>query len=150
MEVNFSVCTWGRVPSALWLRIPASSQRERVNTTDWCDLQTFQTLITNIDRTMQSSPPTRAWDRPPSSPTDSHYSIDLAALDLDSHSGASTPLPTQHVDRVLSEDIDGPSDFTQNMEAWMRGGTLKKGSLKSGFAESEECKGRGWAWRGCA
>ena len=82
---------------------------------------------------MQSSPPTRAWERP-ASPAESQYSIDLAALDLDSHSGASSPAPKQHVDQVLSEDIDGPSDFTQNMEAWMRGGTLKKqNTLKSGL-----------------
>ena len=88
---------------------------------------------------MPSSPPIRAWDnqhqrQQPASPTDSQYSIDLNALELDSHSGASTPLPTQHVDKVLSEDIDGPSDFTQNMEAWMRGGKLRKndggGTLK--------------------
>ncbi|KAK3702488.1 hypothetical protein LTR37_014850 [Vermiconidia calcicola] len=80
---------------------------------------------------MQSSPPQRAWERPSSATGDSQYSVDLAALDLDSRSGASSPLPVQHVDRVLSEDIDGPSDFTLNMEAWMRGGTMKKGTVRS-------------------
>ncbi|KAK3707639.1 hypothetical protein LTR37_011987 [Vermiconidia calcicola] len=79
---------------------------------------------------MQSSPPQRGWERPSSPTGDSQYSLDLAALDLDSRSGASSPLPVQHVDRVLSEDIDGPSDFTLNMEAWMRGGTMKKGTVR--------------------
>jgi hypothetical protein len=90
---------------------------------------------------MQSSPPTRAWQRP-TSPTESQYSIDLAALDGESRSGASSPaLPTQHVDRVLSEDIDGPSDFTQNLEGWMRGGTLnKKGTLKGGLHSLKEAR----------
>ena len=71
---------------------------------------------------MQSSPPTRAWERP-SSPARSQYSLDLGALDLDSDSDRSTP--RQHVDRVFSEDIDGPSDFTLNMgnvdERWYAG-----------------------------
>ena len=84
---------------------------------------------------MQSSPPVRRSERPQS--PDSHYSIDLAALDTDSRSGASSPqLPTQHVDHVLSEDIDGPSDFTQNLEKWMRGtGALnsRPGTVKSGL-----------------
>lgn len=72
---------------------------------------------------MDSSPPTRRYGRPESPSQDSHYSLDLAALEIDSRSGASSPgLPAQqHIDRVLSEDIDGPSDFTQNMEYWMRG-----------------------------
>lgn len=73
---------------------------------------------------MQSSPPTRAWERP-SSPAHSQYSLDLGALDVDSNSGRSTPPPHQHVDRILSEDIDGPSDFTLNMGKWMKGGTGK-------------------------
>ncbi|KAF2483338.1 hypothetical protein BDY17DRAFT_310367 [Neohortaea acidophila] len=73
---------------------------------------------------MQSSPPQRAWEPP--SPTTSKYSLDLAALEADSRSGASTPLPTQQVDKILSEDIDGPSDFTQNLEMYMRGATWTK------------------------
>ena len=89
---------------------------------------------------MQSSPPTRAADRLPS-PAESEYSLDLAALDFDSGSGTSTPLPQKQVDRVLSEDIDGPSDFTQNMEAWMRGGTMKKNTLKRGLQVMKEDKG---------
>lgn len=79
---------------------------------------------------MQSSPPTRAWDRP-SSPAGSEYSLDLGALDLDSHSNASSPLPKPRVDRVLSEDIEGPSDFTEHLERWMLGGTLGKGTMRS-------------------
>ena len=70
---------------------------------------------------MESSPPTRAWERPGSPTNESQWSLDLNALDP--HSGTSTPLPKQHVDRIFSEDIDGPSDFTENMEAWIRGGT---------------------------
>lgn len=82
---------------------------------------------------MQSSPPQRAWDRP-TSPTNSQYSLDLGALGLDSHSNESSPLPKPRVDRVLSEDIDGPSDFTLNMEKWMRGGggTVGRGTMKGG------------------
>ncbi|KAK5112311.1 hypothetical protein LTR85_011583 [Meristemomyces frigidus] len=79
---------------------------------------------------MQSSPPTRAWDRP-SSPAGSEYSLDLGALDLDSHSNASSSIPKPRVDRVLSEDIDGPSDFTEHLERWMHGGTLGKGTMRS-------------------
>jgi len=74
---------------------------------------------------MQSSPPVRAWDRP-SSPAGSQYSLDLGALGLESHDNESSPVAAQRVDRVLSEDIDGPSDFTLNMAAWMRGGTMGK------------------------
>jgi hypothetical protein len=91
---------------------------------------------------MQSSPPTRAWQAP-ASPAHSQYSIDLGALE--SRSGASSPgLPEQIVDRVLSEDIDGPSDFTQNLEAWMRGGTLnKKGTMNSGLHSLKETQEEG-------
>jgi chromosome segregation ATPase len=74
---------------------------------------------------MPSSPP-REWDRLPLSPTKSEYSIDLAGLENDGSDSEETPLPQQHIDRVLSEEIGGPSDFTLNLEAWMRGNTLKK------------------------
>lgn len=76
---------------------------------------------------MQSSPPTRAFPRP-SSPTGSQYSLDLGRLDIDSN--GSSPIAKQKIDRVLSEDIDGPSDFTLNMEKWMRGGTMGKGTVR--------------------
>lgn len=77
---------------------------------------------------MQSSPPARDLERPPSA-MDSEYSLDLGALDMDTVSDME--LPKQKVDRIFSEDIDGPSDFTQNMELWMRGGTAsRKGTLK--------------------
>ena len=86
---------------------------------------------------MQSSPPTRAWERP-SSPVDSEYSLDLGALGMDARSDVSATIPKQHVERIFSEDIDGPSDFTQNMEMWMRGGTIsKRGTLKSNHAGTE-------------
>lgn len=52
---------------------------------------------------------------------DSAYSLDLSALDLESNS-SSPKMPKQRVDRVLSEDIDGPTDFTINMGKWMRSG----------------------------
>ncbi|KAK4622265.1 hypothetical protein CLAFUW4_07159 [Fulvia fulva] len=80
---------------------------------------------------MQSSPPVRAWERRDSREQDeSDYSLDLGALDMDTVSDMD--IPKQHVDRIFSEDIDGPSDFTQNMEMWMRGGKTpsRKGTLK--------------------
>ncbi|KAK4502063.1 hypothetical protein PRZ48_007874 [Zasmidium cellare] len=76
---------------------------------------------------MQSSPPVRAFQRP-SSPTNSDYSLDLGALDMETESDIDIPKPK--VERVFSEDIDGPSDFTQNMEMWMRGGTMSKGTMR--------------------
>lgn len=99
----------------------------------------------SLNAMMQSSPPTRATQRP-ASPTDSsQYSVNLAALDLDSRSNASAtpPLPAQYVDKVLSEDIDGPTDFTLNMEKWMRGRGDPKGkgtvrSAKSGLRSVQE------------
>ncbi|CZT21857.1 uncharacterized protein RCC_07724 [Ramularia collo-cygni] len=72
---------------------------------------------------MQSSPPTRA-HLPATSPTASEYSLDLNALGSDGDTDTSIPKP--RMDRVFSEDIDGPSDFTQNMDMWMRGGSLRK------------------------
>ncbi|EME43528.1 hypothetical protein DOTSEDRAFT_80881 [Dothistroma septosporum NZE10] len=78
---------------------------------------------------MQSSPPVRAWERRDSQ-DQSDYSLDLGALDQDTASDMD--IPKQKVDRIFSEDIDGPSDFTQNMEMWMRGGKTpsRKGTLK--------------------
>ena len=74
---------------------------------------------------MQSSPVASGRHSPPS-PTHSDYSIDLAALDMASRSGATTPVPAPHVDRILSDDVEGPSDFTLNMEKWIRGGSPAK------------------------
>lgn len=85
---------------------------------------------------MQSSPPQRAWEPP--SPTTSKYSLDLAALEIDSRSGASTPLPTQQVDKILSEDIDGPSDFTQNLEMYMKGATWTKETDMDNKVDAEQ------------
>lgn len=79
---------------------------------------------------MQSSPPERAWKQA-TSPAGSQYSVDLAALDLDARSGASSPVPAQYVDKIRSSDIDGPSDFTLNMGPWMNGGTMGRGTAKS-------------------
>ncbi|KAK3117228.1 hypothetical protein LTR53_001655 [Teratosphaeriaceae sp. CCFEE 6253] len=96
---------------------------------------------------LQSSPPVRAWDRP-SSPTNSHNSLDLVALGLDDRSDDGSPpnIPPRHVDPIRSEDIDGPSDFTINMAAWMRGGTMGKGtarSARSGLRSLKEQEARG-------
>ncbi|KAK4565855.1 hypothetical protein LTR86_003704 [Recurvomyces mirabilis] len=79
---------------------------------------------------MNSSPPVRAWN-PPESPIDSQYSLDLGALGLGEHSNENSPIPKPQLDRVLSEDIDGPSDFTLNMAKWMRGGTLDRSTMRS-------------------
>ncbi|KAI5364682.1 hypothetical protein Slin15195_G042210 [Septoria linicola] len=80
---------------------------------------------------MQSSPPVRAWTQPRrDSQPESEYSLDLAALDLDGPDDTDTRIPEPKVDRIFSEDIDGPSDFTQNMDAWMRGGTMGRGTSK--------------------
>ncbi|KAK3117450.1 hypothetical protein LTR53_001137 [Teratosphaeriaceae sp. CCFEE 6253] len=96
---------------------------------------------------LQSSPPVRAWDRP-SSPTNSHNSLDLVALGLDDRSDDGSPpnIPPRHVDPIRSEDIDGPSDFTINMAAWMRGGSMGKGtarSARSGLRSLKEQEARG-------
>ncbi|CAK3933736.1 Hypothetical predicted protein [Lecanosticta acicola] len=82
---------------------------------------------------MQSSPPTRALERP-SSRAESEYSLDLDALDLETQSDID--IPKQKVDRIFSEDIDGPSDFTQNMEMWMRGGPASRKSTLKGLKQS--------------
>ena len=79
---------------------------------------------------MQSSPPVRAWHRP-ASPTDSQSSLDLGDLDAESHNATSPILSHRQVDPVRSEDIDGPSDFTENMAAWMRGDLALKGTAGS-------------------
>ena len=78
-----------------------------------------------LDRMMPSSPP-RQWDGLPQSPEKSEYSIDLAGLEGGGSDTEETPLPQQRIDRVLSEEIGGPSDFTLNLEKWMRGNNIKK------------------------
>ena len=76
---------------------------------------------------MPSSPPTRGWNGLPGSPARSQYSIHLSALGPESSDGDdATPLPQQRIDRVLSDEIGGPSDFTLNLEAYMRGEPVKK------------------------
>ncbi|PNS21094.1 hypothetical protein CAC42_3432 [Sphaceloma murrayae] len=56
----------------------------------------------------------------------SEYSLDLTALS--SRSAPPSPPAIRKIDEVRSEDIDGPSDFTLNMEDWMRG-TRQKGTV---------------------
>lgn len=98
----------------------------------------IETLDQNRSK-MQSSPPERAWQKP-TSPAGSQYSLDLAALDLESRSGASSPTHEQHIDRVRSSDIEGPSDFTEHMEGWFRGGTIGKGTTRSRKQELESVR----------
>lgn len=70
---------------------------------------------------MQSSPPRGASPRvAPSSPVGSRYSLDLDALG--SPSSVGSPIAERPIPRILSEDIDGPTDFTINMMDWMKGG----------------------------
>ena len=69
---------------------------------------------------MQSSPPRGASPRMiPTSPATSRYELDLDALEGSSVS--SSPIAERTIPRILSEDIDGPSDFTINMMYWMKG-----------------------------
>jgi hypothetical protein len=69
---------------------------------------------------MQSSPPRGASPRMiPTSPATSRYELDLDALE--GSSTASSPVAERTIPRILSEDIDGPSDFTINMMDWMKG-----------------------------
>lgn len=69
---------------------------------------------------MQSSPPRGASPRAlPTSPATSQYELDLDALEGSSIS--SSPVAERTIPRILSEDIDGPSDFTINMMDWMKG-----------------------------
>ncbi|KAI6819182.1 hypothetical protein KC340_g11128 [Hortaea werneckii] len=84
---------------------------------------------------MQSSPPQRAYSRP-SSRAESDYELDLDALGIND-SNASSPVKP-HIDRIRSEDIEGPSDFTLNMEKWMRGGgsSFSRGTVRSLGAKS--------------
>ncbi|KAF2153356.1 hypothetical protein K461DRAFT_278175 [Myriangium duriaei CBS 260.36] len=83
---------------------------------------------------MLSSPPTRPVDDSslPQSPAHSDYSIDLNAMTQDTNDEQQSPLPTRRMDEVRSEDIDGPSDFTLNMEEWMRGTHKRKGTVNKG------------------
>lgn len=82
---------------------------------------------------MQSSPPLHPEDAQslPHSPARSEYSVDLNAMTQDSEDAQQSPMPTRKIEEVRSEDIDGPSDFTLNMEAYMRGMNKQKGTLKS-------------------
>lgn len=83
---------------------------------------------------MQSSPPTRALERP-SSRAESEYSLDLNALNLE-ETQSDIDIPKQKMDRIYSSDIDGPSDFTQNMEMWMRGGAASRKNTLRGLKQS--------------
>ena len=83
---------------------------------------------------MAESPLRRPHSRASSNGSSStRYELDVDALlhenDDDSVFTDSIAPRDKAIDMILSEDIDGPTDFTQNMEFWMRGGhisTLKK------------------------
>ncbi|KAF2084605.1 hypothetical protein K490DRAFT_59412 [Saccharata proteae CBS 121410] len=66
---------------------------------------------------------------------DTRYSIDFdALLGADNNDTGDITLDEPAIDVVNSEDVEGPSDFTQNMEFWMRGGRLPE----RGREEEEE------------
>ncbi|KAF2140208.1 uncharacterized protein K452DRAFT_359872 [Aplosporella prunicola CBS 121167] len=101
---------------------------------------------------MSSATPTPASASPPSPPTrpgadrkQSHtesdntaYSLDFAALPGASKDDADFSLNGEPLETVRSEDIDGPSDFTQNMELWMRGQVSPKTERPTRHPESPE------------
>lgn len=79
---------------------------------------------------MLSSPASGPRSSPPS-PSHSHYSLDLDALNLDDdETGPLTPLPQPTIDVIASDDIDGPTDFTVNMGKWMRGTPRKPAAVR--------------------
>ncbi|KAF1346097.1 hypothetical protein BDV97DRAFT_359751 [Delphinella strobiligena] len=49
------------------------------------------------------------------------YSLDLDALNLDD-SGSLSPIQSPKPDKIASDEIEGPTDFTINMGKWMKGG----------------------------
>lgn len=83
---------------------------------------------------MQSSPPRGASPRMiPTSPATSRYELDLDALE--GSSATSSPVAERTIPRILSEDIDGPSDFTINMMDWMKGDrALERDSIDNSVA----------------
>lgn len=72
----------------------------------------------HISRMESPPPPGVATAGSPSSQT--QYSLDLDALNLDDSSGSLSPVLQRHVDKIASDDIDGPSDFTVNMGKWLK------------------------------
>lgn len=83
---------------------------------------------------MQSSPPRGAFPGPmPSSPATSRYSLDLDAFGPSSN--ATSPMAERSIPRIMSEDIDGPTDFTINMMDWLKGGrALRRNNTDGGAA----------------
>jgi len=61
---------------------------------------------------------------------ESDYSLDLQALTNDSEPITEIGPPTNAIQEVRSDDIDGPSDFTEFMEDWMRGKKKLKGTKR--------------------
>lgn len=51
------------------------------------------------------------------------YSLDLDALNLDD-SGSLSPIQSPKPDKIASDEIEGPTDFTINMGKWMKGGAM--------------------------
>ena len=95
---------------------------------------------------MASSPSRPSHSRAPSrADSATQYSFNLDALTPLKANESSLMDCTQAIDHAIdavrSEDIEGPSDFTQNMEFWMRGGetgdTKRKASQMQHIVESE-------------
>lgn len=82
---------------------------------------------------MRSSPPRGGTPKVlVSSPAASRYELDLDALD--SSSITSSPVAHRVVPEVLSDDIDGPSDFTLNMMDYLKGPALRRSNSDSDVA----------------
>jgi hypothetical protein len=80
---------------------------------------------------MLSSPPPPA--PPPhrnthgDEPDQTQYSLDLDALNLDDEPSAlDSPSVHRVVDKIHSDDIDGPTDFTVNLAKYFRGTPRKQ------------------------
>lgn len=80
---------------------------------------------------MASNPQQRRLSRPSSrASSTTRYELDVDAFlgekDDDDTDMDAVVVRNDPVDRVLSEEIEGPTDFTMNMEYWMRGGQWPK------------------------
>lgn len=85
---------------------------------------------------MASSPLRRPLSRASSrSSSSTQYEIDVDALfeekDDDSILVDQFMPKNDAKDKIFSDDIDGPTDFTQNLEFWMRGGQWPKNKMKA-------------------
>ena len=86
---------------------------------------------------MESSSSARAGESVPASPSQTQYSLDLDALDMDG-SELLSPIPSPKVDKIASDDIDGPTDFTVNMSKWLNGNPNKRDQVPWSFGSLDE------------